>query len=34
MLADFVVMYDGKFGWSQDLEPVLEGARLMRGDPR
>ena len=29
---DFVVMYDGNFGWSQDLGTVLETARLMRDD--
>ena len=27
---DFVVMYAGNFGWSQNLESVLETARLMR----
>lgn len=31
---DFVVMYAGNFGWSQNLESVLETARLMRDDHR
>ena len=29
----FVVMYDGNFGWSQDLGTVLDAAELMRDDP-
>lgn len=32
--ARFVVMYAGNLGWTQNLEAVLEGARLLRGDPR
>jgi colanic acid biosynthesis glycosyl transferase WcaI len=32
--GDFVVMYDGNFGWSQDLGTILEAAQLMRDHPR
>jgi colanic acid biosynthesis glycosyl transferase WcaI len=32
--GDFVVMYDGNFGWSQDLGTVLDAAHLMRDDRR
>ena len=32
--GDFVVMYAGNMGWSQNLETVLETARLMRDDRR
>jgi colanic acid biosynthesis glycosyl transferase WcaI len=31
---DFVVMYAGNLGWTQNLECVLETARLMRDDHR
>ena len=32
--GNFVVMYAGNLGWTQNLEAVLEGARFLRGDPR
>jgi colanic acid biosynthesis glycosyl transferase WcaI len=32
--ATFVVMYAGNLGWTQNLESVLESARLLRGEPR
>jgi colanic acid biosynthesis glycosyl transferase WcaI len=32
--ANFVAMYAGNLGWTQNLEAVLETARIMRGDPR
>jgi len=32
--GEFVVMYDGNFGWSQDLVTVLKTAQLMRDDHR
>jgi glycosyltransferase involved in cell wall biosynthesis len=31
---DFIVMYAGNLGWSQNLESVLEAARMIRGDRR
>ena len=32
--SQFVVMYAGNLGWSQNLEAVVETARLMRDEPR
>jgi colanic acid biosynthesis glycosyl transferase WcaI len=34
MPGQFVVMYAGNLGWSQNLEAVVETARLMHDDPR
>jgi len=31
--TSFVVMYAGNFGWTQNLESVLEAARLLRYEP-